>query len=466
MNPHAGRALLAASILGSGAVFVEGTVVNIALPAIARDFGLGLDGLQWVVTGYLITLSALMLLGGALGDRFGSRRVFIVGALSFSAVSACCAIAPSAAVLLGTRMLEGAAGALLVPNSLAMLETAFSPGERGAAIGHWAGWTGISAAAGPFMGGWLVDVASWRWVFVCVIPLAIVGAWLAARQPELGVAGPTQSVASGPPAGTHGIDYLGAILVTAGLSCASGALISGPRLGFTNAITISAAVIGLVCFVVFIVVERRVRNPLLPLDLFRSRQFSGANITTLFIYSALSGLLLLLVLQLHNNLGYTALETGAALLPTNVMLVALAPLAGRVAHRVGARVPMLAGAVLASIGMLVFARVQPGVGYVTVVLPAVIVFGIGLAALVAPLTSVVLGSVADDRVGVASGVNNAAARLAGLIAVAALPLAAGLGGLDHLAGPSLTAGFVRAMWINAGLCAAGAVTILMTIDAD
>jgi EmrB/QacA subfamily drug resistance transporter len=446
-------------VLGSGAVFLEGSVVSVALPAIARDFHLGVDGLQWVVNGYLLTLSALMLLGGSLGDRFRRSRVFAVGCVAFGVASIGCALAPSLPVLVALRLLQGVAGSLLVPNSLAMLETSFQGEERGAAIGQWAGWSAVSTALGPLAGGWLVDAASWRWVFASVVPFALGATWVAVRHAPAGE--PRLARAAG------AVDYLGAVLVTLGLAGVVAALIVGPARGFRTLPVLGAAALGVVLLLGFLAYERQQGRhggaPLLPLGVFRSRQFSGANLMTLLVYGALNGLMFLLMPQLQENVGYSAFAAGAALLPVNAIMLALSPVAGRMAARIGARLPMAAGALIAGGGMLLFARVQPGASYVRVVLPAAIVFGLGLACMVAPLTAAVLAAVSEREAGVASGINNAAARLAGLLAAAALPLAAGLGGMTRLEGPAFAAGFGRAMWICAGLCAAGALVAVLTI---
>ncbi len=459
-----GRWVVAGSVLGSGAVFLEGSVVNVALPAIARDFGLGIAGLQWISNGYLLTLSALMLLGGALGDRFRRSTVFAVGCVGFAVASAGCALAPGLAVLVAFRLLQGAAGALLVPNSLAMLETTFRGDERGTAIGRWAAWSAVSTAAGPLVGGWLVDAVSWRWVFASVIAFALAAAWVAARCLPRGD-GSASPVSRSTGAG---VDYFGAALVTLGLAGIVWALIAGPDLGFAHPGVLAAGIGGITLLGAFVVAERRGARrgatPLLPTAVFRSRQFTGANVTTLLVYAALGGLFFLLMPQLQGNLGYSALAAGAALLPVNVLMLVLSPIAGRVSARVGPRFPMAVGALVAGAGMLFFSRVRPGASYGGTVLPAAVIFGLGLAALVAPLTAAVLGAVDEREAGVASAINNAVARLAGLVATAGLPLAAGLGGAGRLDSPAFAAGYARAMWISAGLCAAGAAVALLTVQ--
>ena len=448
LRSASGRRTLAASIVGSGAAFLEGTVVNVALPAIARDLGLGLDGVQWVVNAYLLALGALTLLGGALGDRYGRRRVFVTGAVAFAVATIGCALAPGALALLVLRFVQGAAGALLVPNSLALLEASFSEEERGTAIGRWAGWSAVSTAIGPLAGGWLVDAASWRWVFAAIAPVALAAAWLAL--------GGDREAESRSQDASRRVDYVGAAMIVLALGSATAGLIEGPRVGFTQPWIIASLATGVVLLAVFGVFEHRSDSPLVPPALFRSRAFSGANIATVLIYAALSGVILLLVLQLQGNLSYSALASGAALLPVNVLMLVLSPLAGRLAHRAGPRVPMTIGALVAAVGMVLFSRIAPGSVYVRDVLPAAIVFGLGLSTMVAPLTAAVLAAAPEEDAGVASGVNNAAARLAGLVSAAALPAAAGMGGLEKLSGLALTQGFARAMWICAGLCVLGA----------
>jgi EmrB/QacA subfamily drug resistance transporter len=458
LHSAAGRWVVAGSVLGSGAVFLESSVVNVALPAIARDFHVGVVGLQWVINGYLLTLSALMLLGGALGDRFGRPRVFAIGCVAFALASGGCALAPGLVSLVGLRVIQGAAGALLVPNSLAMLDTAFAGEERGAAIGQWAAWSAVSTAAGPFAGGWLVDALNWRWVFSAVILFALAAAVIVVRH----IASGEVKVAAGRDARER-IDYLGAALGTLALAGIVGALMAGPAIGFRDWRVLAAGAGGVVCMAAFIFAERRARTPILPLSIFRSRQFSGVNATTFVVYAALSGLFFLLMPQLQGNLHYSALRAGAALTPANVIMLVFSPVAGRASARIGPRVLMTVGALIAAVGMVLFARVQEGASYVTTILPAIVVFGIGLSVLVAPLTSAVLSAVKESDTGIASGINNAVARLAGLIATAALPLAAGIGGSAKLEGAAFAAGYARAMLICAALCAAGALVAWITV---
>jgi EmrB/QacA subfamily drug resistance transporter len=455
LTESAKRWTLIGSILGSGAVFIEGSVTNVALPAIARDMHLGISGLQWTMNGYLLTLSALILLGGALGDRFSRSKVFAWGLVGFAAASLGCAVAPNLILLVIARVFQGIAGALLVPNSLALLESTFKGEERGAAVGHWASWSAVSTAVGPLLGGWIVDAASWRFVFVIMVPFAIAGA-IAVTVAGRSTNERTRSAAS--------VDYAGAALMTFGLAAIVGAVMLGPDRGFTTLYPVLLGVTGIILLIAFIVVESRTRHALLPLHTFASRQFTGVNAATFVVYAALAGLFFLLMLQLQNVLGYSALEAGASLMPINVLLLAISPVAGRFAERRGARLPMACGSLVAAVGMLLFALVRPGATYWTSVLPAAIVFGLGLSSLVAPLTSVALASLGEKRAGLASGVNNSVARLAGLLATATIPFAAGLGGALSLSGATLANGFTRAMFICAGLCAVGSVISLLTMS--
>jgi EmrB/QacA subfamily drug resistance transporter len=441
-----GRWLVAATALGSGIAFLDSTVVNIALPAIRRDLGGGLTAQQWVVDGYLLTLSALLLLGGALGDRYGRRRLFVLGLVGFAIVSALCGVAQSASELIIARVAQGIFGALLVPGSLALLDASIVPEDRGRAVGAWAGLSGVSTALGPFVGGWFVDAVSWRLVFFINIPLAAAAIAIAVRHvPESGSS--TVRV----------LDWLGAVLVTLGLSGVIYALIEMPSAGATSA-NVAAAVVGSACLIAFFAVEARHPMPMLPLGIFRSAQFSGANLTTFAVYAALGGAFFLLALQLQQSLGYSALEAGAATLPVTVIMLVLSPRMGALARR--PRWPMTIGPIVAGIGVGLLARVTPGRGYVDTVLPATVVFGLGLAITVTPLTSTVLAAVREEQIGVASGVNNAVARFAGLLAVAVLPAAAGIEYGAFGLGP----GFSRAMLISAVLCFAGGVISYFAID--
>ena len=441
----AGRWVLVATVLASGMAFLDGTVVNVALPAIGRDLHSGLSGLQWTLDAYLLTLGALLLLGGALGDRYGRRRVFEVGLVAFSTASALCGLAPTLGTLVAARAVQGAGGALLVPGSLALLSASFRPEDRGRAVGAWSGLAGAFSALGPFLGGWLVDAVSWRLVFLINLPVAAVTVWVVRTHvPESRDA---EAAAGGP------LDLAGALLATAGLAGVVFALIEGSANGVTPVVA-GAGIVGLVALVGFPFVERRTAEPLVPLELFRSRQFSGANLTTLAVYGAFAGALFLFVVQLQQELGYSALEAGSAMLPVTVAMLALSARAGRLAQRVGPRLPMTAGPLVAGAGLALLSLVAPGSKYLTAVLPAVVIFGLGLSLTVAPLTATVMAAVEERHLGAGSGVNNAVARVAGLLSIALLPLAAGLSGVDPGA-PEFAAGVRAALRIAAGVCALG-----------
>ncbi|MGW3469670.1 MFS transporter [Saccharopolyspora sp. NPDC000995] len=450
LRSQPGRWILVATILGSGVAFLDGSVVNVALPAIGRDIGGDLSVLQWVLDAYLLTLSALLLLGGALGDRYGRRRVYVLGLVLFTLASLGCGLAPGGTALIVARLLQGVGGALLVPGSLALINSAIRHDDRGEAVGRWAGLTGMASAIGPFAGGWLVDAASWRWVFFINVPIAAAALLALRHVPE-----------SRNPAAAGRLDVFGAIAVTVGLAGAVYALIEIPTKGL-DAVSAGAAVVGVVALVAFPLIEMRHPDPLLPLSLFRSAQFTGANLTTFTVYAALSGALFLLSLQLQQSMGYPALAAGIATLPITIIMLLMSGRVGALAQRTGPRVPMTIGPLICAVGLALMTWAVPGSTYLSGVLPGVLVFGVGLSITVAPLTSAVLASVSPDNAGVASGVNNAISRLAGLLAVAVLPVIAGL---SHTgAGAPLGPGFGQAMLVSAGMCAAGGVLAWLTID--
>jgi EmrB/QacA subfamily drug resistance transporter len=444
----AARWVIAATVLGSGIAFLDGTIVNVALPAIGRDLKTDVAGLQWTLDAYLVTLTAFLLFGGALGDRFGRRKMFLTGLVSFTLASVACAFAPDATVLALSRAFQGAAGALLVPGSLAIIGSSFHDVDRGRAIGAWAGLAGIASAVGPFVGGWLIDAFSWRWVFLINVPLAIAAVAITMRHvPE------SRAETQQP------LDGVGAVLAAVGLASVCWALIESGH-GF-GAGELSSAALGIGAIVAFFVVEHRSSHPMLPLRLFRNRQFSGANATTLAVYGALGGALFMVVLELQIALNYSALEAGASLVPMTLLMFFLSPRSGALAQRIGPRLPMTIGPMIIAAGLLLFTRIAPGERYVTTVLPAVIVFAIGLASTVAPLTSTVLSSVSDAELGIASGVNNAAARLAGLLSVAVLP---SLVHLDTTLLPGvLTAKVAVALRICAAIAVLGGVIAWLTV---
>ncbi|OBH03598.1 MULTISPECIES: MFS transporter [unclassified Mycobacterium] len=443
------RWLIAAAVLGSGIALLDGTVVNVALPAVGRDLGGGLTGQQWVLDGYLLTLTALLLSGGAAGDRYGRRRVFIAGLVVFTAASVVCGLAPTVGWLVGARLVQGVGAAALVPGSLALIDAGIIDDDRGRAVGIWAGMSGVTTALGPFVGGWLVDAASWRWVFFLNLPLAAAVVWIAARHiPES-----RDPTARGRP------DVLGTAAVTIGLSGAIYALIEAPSRGWTF-VTAAAGIVGTVALLAFPAIERRARSPLLPLRLLGSRQFTGANLTTLAVYTAVGGALFLLALQLQQSLHYSALAAGLAMSPMTIIMLIGSPWAGALGQSAGPRLPMTVGPMVAAAGLALMARIVPGATYLGAVLPAVVVFGVGLAITVAPLTAAVLSAVPAAYAGTASGVNNALARLAGLLAVAVLPVASGItAGPGHPLGP----GFSVAMIITATVCLFGAFVAVLSV---
>jgi EmrB/QacA subfamily drug resistance transporter len=445
-----GRLVVAVTVLGSGIAFLDGTVVNVAVPAIGRELHTDFGTLQWVVDAFLLTLGSLVLLGGSLGDTLGRSRVFLAGTVGFGIASTICGLAPDGLTLVLARGVQGVTAALLVPSSLAILSATFEGKDRGQAIGLWGGLTGVPIAIGPFAGGLLVDHGGWRFVFFINVPVVVVTALLGWRfLPRIPGSGRLRDV-----------DLAGAALCTAGLGLAVWALIEGPRPGASAAATTLALAGAAVCLIAFVVLELRRRRPMLPLGLFRHRDFAIANLMTLAVYGALGGALFLVVLELQDVMGYTALAAGASMAPAVLMLLLLSPLMGRLVVSTGPRVLLGVGPLVAGAGLLLFTMVQPGASFLRGVLPGAVVFGLGMSIVVAPLTTTVMSSVPQANAGVASGVNNAVARLAGLIAVAALPLAAGLGGVDPT-GQAFTDGFHRAMVISAVLCGIGGVVSLV-----
>lgn len=404
------RLTLAACILGSGIVFLDGTVVNVGLPAIQRDLGAGLASQEWIVEAYMLTLSSLLLLGGSLDDIFERRTVFAAGVAGFGLMSLACAVAPSVGVLIAARALQGVAGALLVPSTLAIIMATFPPAERGSAIGTWTAWAGISTVVGPLGGGLLIDAASWRWIFLINVPFVLGTLLLIARAvPRMASADDGAKV-----------DWLGAGLCCLGLGGVIVSLIEQPQRGFADGLVAASGIGGLVALGLFVTHERRARAPMLPLGLFGSRNFSVGNAGTLTLYAGLSGAMFFLALYLQQVAGYSAVAAGAAFLPMTLLMFTLSKRFGALADRLGPRVFMGVGPVVAGIGLLLLLRIGRHPSYAGEVLPAVIVFGLGMSATVAPLTATVLGAVEQRHSGIASGVNNAIARIAGLLAIAVL----------------------------------------------
>jgi EmrB/QacA subfamily drug resistance transporter len=452
-----GRGVLAATILGSGMASLDGTVVNVALPRIGADLHAGLTALQWTVNAYTLTLAGLLLLGGALGDRLGRRRIFVLGVIWFTAASAGCTIAPDAAVLIGMRALQGVGAALLTPGSLAILEAVFRREDRAAAVGAWSGLGGVATALGPVLGGVLVGVAPWGWrlVFLLNVPLAVLVILLSARfVPE------TRDRQA-----TGRLDVVGVVLAALGLAFAVYGLTEGPQHGWGVA-AVGCLVAGGALLVAFLVVEARSPSPVMPLSLFTSRNFAAANLVTLVVYAALSGALFLIPVQLQRVSGFSPVAAGSALLPVTAVMLLLSARMGRLAQQIGPRWPMTIGPIVAGTGLALLVRIGAHASYATDVVPALVVFGLGLSATVAPLTATVLAAAPAHQVGVASAVNNDVARAAGLLAIAVLPGLAGITSHAYEHAALLSTGFHHAVLIAAGMCAFGGVLSALLIGAD
>jgi EmrB/QacA subfamily drug resistance transporter len=405
-----GRWVLAATILGSGMVFLDGTVVNVALPSIQSDLAAPLAGLQWIVDGYALFLASLLLVGGALGDVYGRKRLYILGLLIFTAASAFCGLAPNVTLLIAGRIVQGIGGALLVPGSLAMIKAVIAPEDSAQAIGLWTGLSSVTSAIGPLFGGYLIHAVSWRSIFFLNVPIAAVAVWITARHMP----------ANRDPGATSDLDWLGAILSIAGIGGLTFGLIEGPDRGWGSVLVIAAFVVGVVGVILLPIREWRAHHPLVPLGLFRSRKFSGSNLVTLGVYFCFNGVLFFLVLNLQQVQGYSPLQAGAALLPITILLMVLSPVMGGVMNRFGPRLPMTVGPAIIAAAFLLFMLPGAHAGYLTTFLPALIVMGMGMAIFITPLTATVMGAVPPDEVGVASGVNNAVARVAAVLAIAVL----------------------------------------------
>jgi EmrB/QacA subfamily drug resistance transporter len=449
----AGRWVVAVTVLGSGIAALDATVVNIALPTIGREFHTGVAALQWVMTGYTLTLAAFLLVGGSLGDHFGRRKVYTIGVVWFALASVACGLAPGPVFLIVTRVLQGVGGALLTPGSLAILEASFAPADRSRAIGAWSGLGGVATAAGPLLGGYLITAASWRWIFFINLPIAALVIAMSARHvPE-----------SRDPGATGKIDYAGAVAGVVFLIGITFAFIEAPTLGWSSPAVITMMLVGVAGLIAFLARELTASSPMLPLGIFRVRQFAATNAVTFIVYAALTGATFLLPVQLQVVSGYSPLASGLALLPLTFIMLALSARSGKLASRIGPRLQMSVGPVVVGAGLALLVLTTHGSNYVIYVLPPVVVFGLGLAITVAPLTATAMNSAPAENSGIASAVNNDVARLGGLLAVAVLPALAGITGTAYLHPATLTAGFRTAVLISGGLCAAGGVLAAFTI---
>ncbi|GIH18229.1 MFS transporter [Rugosimonospora africana] len=447
LSSSRGRGAVFASVVASGMAFLDNTVVNVALPHIGGELHASVAGLQWTISAYTLALAALVLFGGALGDRYGRRKIFLFGVVWFTLASVLCGLSVNVGMLTAARAFQGCGAALLTPGSLALLQASFASEDRARAIGAWSGLSGVSTAIGPFLGGWLIDTLSWRWIFFINVPLAVL-AIVAAMiwVPE----------SSNP--GTGRFDVPGAVLAAAGLAGITYALIQG------GTWAAPAAVLGVLALVVFVLVEhRRGDAAMLPPRLFSSRQFTAINLVTFFIYAGVSGISFFLIVELQVAAGYSALQAGVSMLPMTLLLMVGSSRAGALGARIGPRWPLAVGSVTAGAGILLMLRIGRHTNYLTDVLPAAILFGLGMTLVVAPLTAAILAAAPSEQAGTASGVNNAVARSGGLLAVAALPLAVGITGREYQQPAALDHGFHLAVLGCAALYAAGALITLVLV---
>jgi EmrB/QacA subfamily drug resistance transporter len=453
INSPRGRWILFTTVLGSGMALLDGTVVNVALPKLGEDLGASMSGLQWTVNAYTLTLAGLILLGGSLGDRYGRRKVFVIGVAWFALASALCGLAPNIQTLVLARALQGIGGALLTPGSLAIIQSSFFRDDRPRAVGAWSGLGGVAGAIGPLLGGWLVETAGWRWVFLINLPLAVLVVVAAVRHvPE-----------SRDEMTTGRFDVLGAVLAALALAGITYGLIERG-----TAIPLVAAIAGVLLAVAFVVLEgRRSRggpvSALVPVRVFASREFTAVNVVTLIMYAAMGVVFFLLVVELQVAAHFSPIAAGCSMLPVMALMLLLSPRAGELARRIGPRLPMTCGILVCAVGFLLMSRIGPGASYLVDVLPAVTVFGLGLSAAVAPLTATVLATAEERFAGVASGVNNAVARTGSLLAVAAIPPLVGLTGAAYTSATAFTSGFRTAMLTCAAMMVCAAIVTFVTI---
>ncbi|AEV81476.1 major facilitator transporter [Actinoplanes sp. SE50] len=449
----AARRVLLATVLGSSLAFIDATVVNLALPELGRGLHASAAGLQWTVNGYALSLASLILVGGSLGDRFGRKRVFLAGVAWFALASLLCGLAPSIELLITARVLQGIGGALLTPGALAILEASFAPDDRARAIGAWSGLGGIGGALGPFLGGWLLQIGSWRLLFLINVPVAALVLWVAHRHvPE-----------SRDPAAARGFDIAGLLTGIVGLGGLTYGFTAWPAHGAGSPVVLIPLALGVLGMAAFVLAELRAPHPMVPPEIFRHRAFTGANLVTFLVYAANGGVFFLVVVNLQVVAGYPALAAGLSMLPITVIMLLLSARGGALGQRIGPRIPMTAGPLVCAAALLLMSTIGPHAPYATRVLPAVILFGLGLALLVAPLTATALGALDDAHAGIASGVNNAVARAAGLLAVAVLPLAAGLGSGSLTDAAALHPVYHHAMLLCAALMLAGSLTAFLTV---
>ncbi|MER5643078.1 MFS transporter [Streptosporangium sp. NPDC002524] len=440
-----GRWVLLTTVLGSGIALLDGTVVNVALPALGEDLGADMAGLQWTVNAYTLTLAGLILLGGSLGDRYGRRRIFLIGVVWFALASALCGLAPNVETLIAARALQGVGGALLTPGSLAIIQASFDSEDRPRAIGAWSGLGGVAAAVGPLLGGWLVETAGWRWVFLINLPLAALVVAVAVRHvPE-----------SRNPEATGRFDVLGAALAALALAGITYGLIDLAIVPVAAGVLLGAAFVWLEI--------RRSPRALVPVEVFSSRVFTAVNVVTFIMYAAMGVVFFLLVVQLQVSAGFSPLVAGTSMIPVTILMLLLSSRAGELAKRFGPRLPMTGGILVCAGALLLMSRIGPGSSYVADVLLPATLFGLGLSAAVAPLTATVLATAAERHAGVASGVNNAVARTGGLLAVAAIPPLAGLTGDAYDSPVTFTAGFHTTMLISAAMLVVAALITFLTI---